>query len=79
MGIPISKPDIKYTIFEDNKGAEELAKVHKSRPRTKHSAVKYHYFRQAVKDKILHIIRIDTKDQKLISLQKHYIVQVLKP
>ena len=64
MQINVAEPDIKCTVFEDNKGAEELAKVHKSRPRTKHIAVKYHHFRQAVKDKILHITRINTKDQK---------------
>eukprot|EP00957_Ditylum_brightwellii_P083308 6334039-Ditylum_brightwellii.AAC.1 len=38
LGIPIAKLDIKCTIFEDNKGAEELTKVYKSRPRTKHIA-----------------------------------------
>eukprot|EP00957_Ditylum_brightwellii_P066173 5021575-Ditylum_brightwellii.AAC.1 len=62
--ITVTKPDIRCTIFEDNKGAEELAKMHKSRPRTKHIAVKYHHFIQAVKDKILHVTRIDTKDQR---------------
>ena len=64
MDIPIAKPGIKCTIFEDNKRAEELAQVHKIRPRTKHIAVKYHHIRQQVKDKILHIIRIDTKYQR---------------
>jgi hypothetical protein len=64
MQINIAKPDVKCTVFEDNKGAEELAKVHKSRSITKHIPVKYHHFRQAVKDKILHITRISTKDQK---------------
>eukprot|EP00957_Ditylum_brightwellii_P149173 11360209-Ditylum_brightwellii.AAC.1 len=64
MDITVAKPDIKCTVFEDNKGAKELVKVHKSRPRTKHIAVKYHHFRQAVKDKIFHITRIDTKDQR---------------
>eukprot|EP00957_Ditylum_brightwellii_P041055 3109481-Ditylum_brightwellii.AAC.1 len=64
MGIPIAKPDIKCTIFEENKGAEELTKFHKSRARTKHITVKYHHFRQAVKDKILYITRIETKVQR---------------
>ena len=64
MQINVAKPDIKCTVFEDNKGAEELAKVHKSRPRTKKIAVTYHHFRQVVKDKVLHITRISTKDQK---------------
>ena len=63
MQITVAKPDIRCTVFEDNKGTEELAKIHKSRPRNKNIAVKYHHFRQAVKDKILHVTRIDTKDQ----------------
>eukprot|EP00957_Ditylum_brightwellii_P202299 15329537-Ditylum_brightwellii.AAC.1 len=53
MQIAVAKPDIRCTVFEDNKGAEVLAKTHKSRPRTKHIVVKYHHFRQAVKDKKL--------------------------
>eukprot|EP00957_Ditylum_brightwellii_P054588 4136168-Ditylum_brightwellii.AAC.1 len=64
MNINVAEPDIKCTVFEDNKGAEELTKVHKGRPKTKHIAVKYHHFRQAVKDKILHITRIDKKKQR---------------
>ena len=40
---------MKYTLFEDNKGAEELTNVTKNRPRTKHIAVKYHHFHEAVR------------------------------
>eukprot|EP00957_Ditylum_brightwellii_P004188 319079-Ditylum_brightwellii.AAC.1 len=64
MNIAVAKHGIKCTVFEDNKGAEELTKVPKNRPRTKHIAMKYHYFRQAVKDKILHTTIIDTKDER---------------
>eukprot|EP00957_Ditylum_brightwellii_P209549 15362231-Ditylum_brightwellii.AAC.1 len=53
MNIDVAKPDIKCTAFKDNKGAEELVKIHKSRPRTKHIAVTCQHFRQEVKDKIL--------------------------
>ena len=53
----------RWTLFEDNKGAEELAKVPKNRPRTKHIAVKYHHFRQAVKDNILQVKRFATDEQ----------------
>jgi hypothetical protein len=31
--------------------------------RTKHIAIKYHHFREAVRNKILKIKRVDTKDQ----------------
>jgi len=40
-----SKPKICVTIFEDNAGAIELAKLPKLRPRTKHLAIQYHHFR----------------------------------
>ena len=63
LNIPEAKLQIRCTLFEDNKGAEELAKVPKNRPRTKHIAVKYHHFRQAVKDKILLVKRIGTEEQ----------------
>ena len=44
FNIPKAELNIKCTIFEDNRGAEELAKVPKNRPRTKHIALKYHHF-----------------------------------
>ena len=44
MKITDVQPNIICTIFEDNKGVEELAKVPKMRPHTKHIAVKYHCF-----------------------------------
>eukprot|EP00957_Ditylum_brightwellii_P096002 7314344-Ditylum_brightwellii.AAC.1 len=50
INIDVAEPDIKCTVFEDSKVAEELTKVHRNRPRTKHIAVKYHHFRLAVKD-----------------------------
>ena len=63
LNIPGAKLQISCTLFEDNKGAEELAKVPKNRPGTKHIAVKYHHFRQAVKDDILQVKRIATDEQ----------------
>jgi hypothetical protein len=43
------KPKIRCTVFEDNSGAIEIAKVPKMRPRTKHLNIKYHHFREEVK------------------------------
>jgi len=37
------------TTFEDNKGAIELAKEPKYRPRTKHISIKWHHFREHIK------------------------------
>jgi hypothetical protein len=50
-------------LFEDNKGAYELAKAPKMRPRTKHIALKYHHFRQHVTNGTIRIHSIGTKDQ----------------
>jgi len=52
------------TLFEDNEGTLQLATEHKYRPRTKHICVKYHHFRQYVKDKVISIRSIDTNDQQ---------------
>ena len=50
-------------MFEDNNGALELAKTPRMRPRTKHISLKYHHFRQQVKDGKVKIEAIDTKVQ----------------
>jgi len=50
-------------VFEDNNGALELAKTPRMRPRTKHISLKYHHFRQQVKDGKVKIEAIDTKVQ----------------
>ena len=55
---------IKCTLFEDKKGAEELANVPKNRPRTKHITLKYHHFREAVKEGILQVKRVSTTEQQ---------------
>ena len=57
------QPTLYCTVFEDNNGALELANAPKMRPRTKHIALKYHHFRQAVSDKRVRIKPIDTKEQ----------------
>ena len=64
LGIPCSKLTLKCMLFEDNKAAEELAKVPKSRPRTKHIAIKYHHFREWVKNGTILIKRVDTNEQE---------------
>ena len=37
-------------LFEDNAGAETLARAPKIYPRTKRIAIKYHHFHEAVKN-----------------------------
>ena len=63
LDIPDAELLIRCTLFEDNKDAEKLANIPKNRPRTKHIAVKYHHFREAVKSSILMVKRGDTTDQ----------------
>ena len=64
MDIPIQKPNVKCTVFEDNNGALELAKAPKMRPRTKHIALKYHHFRSHVQAGKIDIQPIDTCQQQ---------------
>ena len=53
------------TVFEDNSGALSLASSPKITPRTKHIAVKYHFFRHHCgPDKEIHIQKIDSANQK---------------
>ena len=63
LKIPEADLKIRCNLFEDNKGAEELTKVPKIRPRTKHIATKYHHFRESVKNKTLLVKRVETSHQ----------------
>ena len=51
-------------IYEDNRGALELAREPKLRPRTKYIAMKYHHFRNAIIKGQIKIFSIDTKEQQ---------------
>ena len=52
------------TVFEDNSGALQLALEPKYRLRTKHICVKYHNFRQYVKNGMISIQAIETEEQQ---------------
>lgn len=74
------------TVFEDNNGALSLANSPKMSPRTKHIAVKYHFFKTHInkegKDKIS-IEKIDTDLQKAdiftkgLTAEKHKAIRKL--
>ena len=51
------------TVFEDNAGALQLTTEPKYRPRTKHIYIKYHHFRQYVKNKTILIRAINICNQ----------------
>jgi hypothetical protein len=54
---------IKCTAFEDNQGALILATSPRMTPRSKHIAVKYHFFRSHVDDGSIRVERVTTTDQ----------------
>jgi hypothetical protein len=58
------KPTIYCTLFEDNSGAIELAKVPKMRPRAKHINPKYHHFCQNVASGEIIIQQVKSQDQQ---------------
>jgi hypothetical protein len=60
---PIQTPKVHCKVFEDNSGALEMARTPKMRPRTKHMNLKYHHFREAVRDGLVSIHAISTHDQ----------------
>ena len=59
-----AKPITKSMIFEDNNGALQLATVPKMTPRSKHIAIKCHFFRKHVFNGTVDIEKIDTSNQK---------------
>jgi hypothetical protein len=50
-------------VFEDNNGALQLARAPRITPRTKHYGVKYHFFREQVKNKEIQLYKIETTKQ----------------
>ena len=51
------------TIFEDNNGALILASTPKMTPRSKHIAIKYHFFCDAIRKGIALIAPIQMEEQ----------------
>jgi hypothetical protein len=60
------------TVWEDNNGALTLANMEQGRmtPRSKHYAIKYHWFRSHLKPEKVEVKKIDTKEQKADILTK---------
>ena len=65
QGVQISNlpPKIYCTVFEDNSGALELARLPKMRPRTKHINQSFHHFRERVERQEIHIQVTPTDEQ----------------
>jgi len=63
QGLNFVKPCLTHsTIFEDNNGALSLAVSPSTTPRTKHIAVKYHFFRDQV-GKGVELKKVDSREQ----------------
>ena len=64
-GLPMEylPPKVRCTVFEDNSGALELARLPKIRPRTKHINQSYHHFREHVERQEVTIQSNPTEDQ----------------
>ena len=60
---PTMTSNIKCKLFEDNSGAVEMCRVPKIRPRTKHILVKYHHFREAVRNGTVEVEQVTTDKQ----------------
>ena len=63
LNVKSGTPITHSSVFEDNNGALELAREPKYRPRTKHIAIKYHHFREHVKNKTIRVVAIGTEEQ----------------
>jgi hypothetical protein len=70
LQLQATQPTIHCKIFDDNSGAVELANVPKMRPRTKHINVKYHHFREKVKQGLISIHQIP-REQQIADLLTH--------
>ncbi len=63
--VPIANvpPQIKCKVFEDNTSCITVAKAPSMTPRTKHIALKYHFFRAHVKSGLISINYVKTTEQ----------------
>jgi hypothetical protein len=50
------------TVYEDNNACLKFATAPKMSPRTKHIAVKYHFFREKVEKLEIQVVRIDSEE-----------------
>jgi hypothetical protein len=60
-----SKTDMHIKIHEDNAGALLLGKLEPRRmtPRSKHYAIKYHWFREHIKPRQIELVKISSENQ----------------
>ena len=68
------------TVFEDNNGALQLAQSPKISPRTKHIAIKYHFFHDKIgEDKGILLKKVESEHQIANLFTKGLTIQVFVP
>ncbi|MGH3053588.1 MAG: reverse transcriptase domain-containing protein, partial [Gaiellaceae bacterium] len=63
-GINLKGTNTHSTVFEDNNGALSLAHTPAMTPRTKHIGVKYHFFREHVRNGTIKLVKVESEKQK---------------
>jgi hypothetical protein len=83
VGLPEERvTSFKTTVWEDNSGALTLARMEPGRmtPRSKHYAIKYHWFRSHLRPQRVEVKKIATAEQKADiftkGLRKHTFEQI---
>ena len=80
LALEFCNPSMMHSqVFEDNNGALVLADIPKMTPRTKHIAVKYHWFRENIGEKFGIILKkIESENQKADILTKGLALEVFR-
>ena len=63
LNVDMTNVVVYSTAFEDNNGALILATTKKMTPRSKHIAIKYHHFKQAVYNGFVKIVKVNSEKQ----------------
>lgn len=63
-GVSLEEENTHSTVFEDNNGTLSLARTPAMTPRTKHIGVKYHFFREHVRNGTVKIVKVESENQK---------------
>ena len=75
---PTKTSAFKSTVFEDNNACISMASTPKMSPRTKHVAIKYHFFKLHIDGDEISIKKIDTTVQKADMFTKGLSAETLR-
>ena len=66
------------SVFEDNNGALQLARAPRITPRTKHYAIKYHFFRDNVAKGDIKLYKVESSKQRADIFTKGLVQQIFE-